>query len=261
MTGLDVSPYSHHVTFEKGKIYASGGNALTIGYFREEEQNQMPAYIPKTKEELVSGVYIRNNEIDTTGIFDKAGTGVHVGHCRDLYVEDNTITNTSYSGIAAGWGWTSNEPSCITNFQINRNQITKYLSSVLVDGAGVYVLGGQSGEIRSSVSENYIEGTNGFGVVYLDEGASYIDATGNALVGDGHFGLLFCHDKANKLQSLHLNGNYGTKNRWHIGMNTLPDGLPQSERDIVCEGLIEFDPTDIKDEKLAEIIKNAGKKE
>lgn len=261
MTALDVSPYSHDVVFENGRIFSSGGNGLAIGYFRENENGEArPTYIPSDQDELVSGVYIRNNEICQAGRFIKEGSGILAGHCRDLYIEDNTISHTAYSGIGCGWGWTTNEPSFITNFQINRNKITTYLSSVLRDGAGIYLLGGQSGEIRSSVRENYVEGCNGYGVIYIDEAVSYVDVEKNALVGDGYFGLLYCHDIENKLKSLHLLDNYGTKNRWFIGLHTLPDGPTEEERDVVCNGLIEFDPSDVQDEELLRIIKNAGRK-
>ena len=60
---------------------------------------------------------------------------IFVGYVADTYLVHNTIHDTKYSGICAGWGWGLS--SYTRNIQIENNSITKVMQ-LLSDGGGVY---------------------------------------------------------------------------------------------------------------------------
>lgn len=264
-TAFDAGPFCRNVTLEDSRVTHAGGNALTVGYFAERDASiknaQMP-YLPESLEEVTDNVRILNNEIAFAGECDNSGTGIAAGFCRNLYIEHNDIHDTAYSGIAAGWGWRTNKPfSVITNFQIRFNRIVNYLNSHFYDGAGIYILGGQSGEKISVIEGNYIAGESGLGMLYLDEGASYCEVKNNVLEGDAVHGLLYCHDIGNDLHHLRLLGNYGVRDYVRTDFHMDPEGPSQEERNIVCDGLKVFNPEKkSEDPALWRIVQAAGRR-
>lgn len=261
-TGFDILPFCQDITFQEGAIQRTGGNGICIGYFTEHSKiiaHKGLPYRPTDFSEVVSNVMIQNNRIKDIGIFEHAGTGILAGFCRDLYIFRNEVEGVSYSGIAIGWGWLNNALfSVISNIQVHNNKIINYLNSDLYDGAGIYFVGGQSGEKRSCISGNYLVGTRGLGMIYLDEGCSHCLVENNVCDGNALKGLIYCHDYGNALHDLTIKRNFGKQNFFCVDFNINPKGPTQKERNIFCEDIRVYTDKFDDQEAAQKIISESG---
>lgn len=126
----------------------------------------------------VSGYELKNNDIvynyiENIGTEFGSASAISLAYPMDMEVAYNTIRHTPYSGLHIGYGWT-NITSAMKNVQIHHNYISDVMY-LLVDGGGIYTLGGTSGttENPNMVYENFISDVGGYGgAIYNDAGSS-----------------------------------------------------------------------------------------
>jgi len=127
---------------------------------------------------------IKNNYFTQVGRDYHSSVGIFSGYTEGIVIENNELTNMPYTGIAVGWGSTS-ENTTLRNNLIRRNRV-HHVMNLLADGAGIYTVSKQPG---TAIVENYV-----FGIVrspwageapisgiYLDNRSSQITVKNNLL--------------------------------------------------------------------------------
>ena len=152
---------------------------------------------------MTSGNTINNNAVSYTGQEYRDTVGILAGYVRNTAINHNEVGHLPYTGISVNLGWTYFAPCPViaqatkgknarwalpctagTNFaqgnQINGNFVHDVMT-VLHDGGGIYVNGGQgSSAVHSAISGNVIVRSAGNGI-YVDIGSSWWDVTDNVV--------------------------------------------------------------------------------
>ena len=98
------------------------------------------------------GYLVQDNLMTSNTQEFSSANPIFVGYVADTFLIHNTIHDTRYSGICAGWGW--GLKSFTRNIQIENNSITKPMQ-LLSDGGGVYT---NTPCPNCHVSRNYFAG-------------------------------------------------------------------------------------------------------
>ena len=134
---------------------------------------------------------VKNNYISNIGTDYNNCPAIYVVRAFGLYVADNKILNTPYSGLMAGWMTTAGEDHNLNNVEISGNWLENNMYA-LNDGAAIYVCGANSLEsdrvIYNTIHDNYIK-ANAYDLtytgVYLDMNASNTKVYNNVIDGFG----------------------------------------------------------------------------
>ena len=132
------------------------------------------------------------NTITEDGKVYPGAVGVWVGQSFDNEIAYNTIANTTYSAISAGWKWGYSEARSGRN-KIVGNLLYNIGQGTLDDMGAIYHLGVAPGTV---IADNLIRevrayrgyGPGGWGI-YLDEGSSNMVVEHNVVVGTDSGGL------------------------------------------------------------------------
>ncbi len=160
-----------------------GGNGLQVGKFSDPGIETHLPYNPADEREVCARIRIANNLVTDTANEDWGCVGICVGFAREVAVAHNEVSNTSYTGISVGWGWTR-ATNCMRDNIVHANHI-HHVATRMCDTAGIYTLSCQPGTV---ISENYIHDIhmspyahdpNHWFYIYLDEGSSYITVRDN----------------------------------------------------------------------------------
>ncbi len=163
--GISFEQNSSAVAVRNSNVRGIAGSGISLG--------GVQASVTGDKAMVVEG-----NSISHVGQQYLGGVGVFAGYISDSSISDNTVTDTSYSGISAGWGWGTK--SSFGNNHIDRNRIERVMQSDLIDGGAIYVLG--VGTSTSTISGNYIvDDPKPYGAIYLDGSSSLWEVTGNVV--------------------------------------------------------------------------------
>ena len=197
--GVDFYVGTKNVQLINSTIEKTAGSGVNIGTYGETMLEKFDGYVtnaatPSTQEEIAENITVHNNLIQHVGISFKGGsTGIVAGFARKLRLEQNTITDVSYSGIAVGWGW-ERYNSVLCNIQINRNHITDTMNHLPFDGGGIYLLGKHVDTLEGSeIQGNYIE-ASGLGGIYFDNSSSSYVTKNNVIKGEAIKGIIDLHD-------------------------------------------------------------------
>lgn len=171
--------------------------------------------------------FVFSNRLDGIGLTYKGAVAILGGYVEDITISHNIITNASYTGISAGWGWGNwdglnmarsdnslyrfPETAAVqARFVIEYNDIS-YVCQRLADGGAVYTLSYMGG---SKLNNNHMhDNLNVFGGIYLDEGAGGFTEIDGNLVYDVHtiynYHLVGSFKERQKsMDALVLTGNY-----------------------------------------------------
>lgn len=160
-----------------------GGNGIQVGKFSDPGIETHLPYNPKDDREVCARIRIANNLVTDTANEDWGCLGICVGFAREVQITHNEVSNTSYTGISVGWGWTR-ATNCMRDNIIHANHI-HHVATRMCDTAGIYTLSCQPGTV---ISENYIHDIHmspyvhdphHWFYIYLDEGSSYITVRDN----------------------------------------------------------------------------------
>ena len=195
--GVDFYVGTKNARLINSTIKNTAGSAVNIGSYGEKmlpDGYASNAAAPAKQEEITEKITVHNNWIEKVGTGFKGGsTGIVAGFARELILEQNTITDVSYSGIAVGWGWEQYN-SVLRNFKINRNHITNTMNHLPYDGGPIYLLGRHIDTLeRSEIKGNYIE-ASGLGGIYFDNSSSSYVVANNVIKGEGLNGSVDLHD-------------------------------------------------------------------
>ena len=157
------------------------------------------------QENMCGYIGFSNNEVTDIASEYAGSPAVSLYYVNNAEVSHNTITNTAYSGISVGWGWSTDTGECRNN-KITDNRIENVLT-VLNDGANIYTLGSLHGTV---ISGNYLSKSNDIsggsrGGIYLDEGSGYVTVSGNVVEECKRW--LFARAGVN-LKEIRVFGNY-----------------------------------------------------
>jgi len=152
-----------------------GGSAVSISTF--DAWNLL--YTDGFK--IAENINIKNNVISRTGTDFMFAPAVSVYYAKNVDIVHNTMTDTPYSAISLGWGWSSDSPKTLGcgEYNVLYNRIDN-VSKALRDGGHIYNLGYSSG---TKIIGNYLSESPDAGGVYLDSGASNITVKNNVFEG------------------------------------------------------------------------------
>lgn len=143
-TGIDLFYGTNNCRVIGNVVQAISGNGVSVGKFvRDKNTESHIPYNPEDKREICTDDVIRNNLIYQTGR-DYYGTcAIAGGYAAGLKIEHNSISESPYTGISVGYGWTLKSNAMRDNLIAN-NKLSDVVT-LLADGAGIYTLSMQPG--------------------------------------------------------------------------------------------------------------------
>jgi hypothetical protein len=126
-----------------------GINGLVAGAFGEGGFETHLPWKPADERIVCARLRLTNNRLADCANEDWGGVALIAGFVRETAIEHNEISDTSYTGISLGWGWTRTVNAMRDN-TVRANRIVRYATR-LTDTAAIYTLSAQAGTV---VSEN-----------------------------------------------------------------------------------------------------------
>lgn len=154
-----------------------GINGLVAGFFGEGGFETHLPWNPADERVVCARLRFANNRLTDCANEDWGGVALIAGFVRETAIEHNEITDTSYTGISLGWGWTRTANAMRDN-TVRANLIRRYATR-LTDTAGIYTLSAQPGTVISenAVSEvaisPWVHDPQHWFYYYADEGTSF----------------------------------------------------------------------------------------
>ncbi|WP_246608924.1 discoidin domain-containing protein [Paenibacillus agaridevorans] len=145
-----------------------------------------------------------NNYMNGIGVNHYGSVALLSGYAQGSVIEHNEISNTGYSAISAGWGWTAN-PTTLKNTKIRYNNVYHVINR-LADGGAIYTLSHTPG---AEMAENFIHDIDKheFASRYFG-GAIYLDQeTKGYVVRDNAMTRIGGETNQIKFNAEHLNDN------------------------------------------------------
>ncbi len=201
---------------------------------------------PSDPRAVVRGVAILQNTITGTGEDYVDASGILVGFALNTRIENNRISDTSWSGMQIGWGWglldsprftgmpnstvgtwlpnDLGRPTALSGTRVIGNVITNFLTQVY-DGGAIYTTGAQG---RGWADATLIQGNMmhskrplaGSNVIYTDGGTRWVTVRDN-LQYDNKQGVFWMGADFNLTDSLNVNLVSGT-----YAFFTVINGMP-----------------------------------
>lgn len=182
-TALDYHQYTSGGKVENCTFTDIGGTAILAGAFATEAHEAHLPYDPSDRREICTGLTIKGNSISDAANEDWGCVGIGAGYVRGIVIEDNEISNVSYTGISLGWGW-NQQPCAMADNRVRHNYIHHYARH-MYDTAGIYTLGCQphtfieENVVDSIYSPGYVHDPEHWFYLYTDEGSSGITVRNN----------------------------------------------------------------------------------
>jgi len=182
-SALDLKRGVRDATIEGCVFRDIGANGVQLGSFQEGAVEIHVPFKPDDEREVCARVRLANNFFSDTANEDWGGVAIGAGYAHDVAIEHNEISDTSYTGISVGWGWTKTE-TVLANNRVHAN-LVHHVATRLCDTAGIYTLSAQPGTI---VSENvvrdialsrHVDRPEHWFYLYTDEGSSFITVRDN----------------------------------------------------------------------------------
>ena len=246
--GVDFHVGTKNAKLLNSTVEKTAGSGVNIGRYYETDFPEgyvTDPYLPSTQEEITEEITVYNNLIQKIGTAFKGGsTGIVAGFARKITLEQNTITDVSYSGIAVGWGW-EHLNSVLCNIKINKNHITNTMNHLPFDGGPIYLVGKHvKTEDGSQIQDNYME-ASGLGGIYFDNSSSEYAVKNNVIKGEGLQGIIDLHDWNYLLQNITVVNTYSDLqtpvkgvNRhhyWHATLMPSDDAPTPASRGVIYE--------------------------
>ncbi len=176
-------------------IEDTGAGAIRIG-----DAGELWNYILTNK--ISNSNEITDNKISNTGNIFAGSPAITILHSGDNLINNNEISNTSYSGISLGWFTPTSWQTFMSNNKIEYNYIHDIMQK-LNDGGGIYLLGKQPGTTVTNnliknikQTQNHLSNQYLFGL-YFDN-AEDIVAKYNLIQNADYSGIIFYNNIANQ---------------------------------------------------------------
>jgi hypothetical protein len=202
-SGVRSSMGGNGITMFANVFTNIAGSAIQIGedYYKTSD---------KTK--FHKNVNINNNYIEKAASEYFGGAGICVLYIDGLTISNNTLKDLPYSGISAGWGWSSSEAvGEARNYNIKNNRIENVMNE-LKDGGAIYIPNPLYG--TNVVEGNYVKGNlqsiikNPASVgIYHDGCGKNVSDTGN-FIENYRLPITFQNISAQIATYINATGNY-----------------------------------------------------
>ena len=182
-TALDYHLFVKDCSVEGCHFEDIGGTAILAGSFGPEAHEAHLPYDPADRRETCTDLTIANNRIHDATNEDWGCVGIGAGYVRGIRIENNEISDVSYTGISMGWGW-NQQPCAMADNHVRRNFIHHYARH-MYDTAGIYTLGCQphtfieENVVDSIYTPSYVHDPEHWFYLYTDEGSSGITVRNN----------------------------------------------------------------------------------
>lgn len=181
--GLDFASGVQDSAVEGCVFHDVGINGLVAGAFSPDGIEAHLPYQPTDEREVCARLRFANNLVMDCADEDWGGVALLVGSARDMVIEHNEISNTSYTGISLGWGWTRS-PNAARRNTVRANLI-HHVATRMSDTAGIYTLSAQPGTVvaenlvRDITMSSWVHDPEHWFYLYTDEGSSFITVRDN----------------------------------------------------------------------------------
>ena len=242
-SGIDFEEGCTNSQFVGNSVQNMCGNGITVGgvAVRDAQPYSEWTYVKGVltragadPDRVTQYTLVLSNRFHGIGLRYTGSVGIFAGYVSDITIAHNTISDASYSGISAGWGWgywdgreagvrndqTAYGPadayhvfdtlSVQQRYVIENNDISTVCQR-LADGGAVYTLSNMPG---SKLSGNYMhDAPVKFGGVYFDEATGGFNEISNNItyrVNTDYFYHLVggLTDRQEAMQALWDSGNY-----------------------------------------------------
>ena len=182
-TALDYHLFVKGCTVDECRFEDIGGTAILAGSFGSEAHEAHLPYNPSDEREVCTDLTIQKCRIHDAANEDWGCLGIGAGYVRGIRIEDNEISDVSYTGISLGWGW-NQQPCAMADNCVRHNYIHHYARHNY-DCAGIYTLGCQphtfieENVIDSIYTPSYVHDPDHWFYLYTDEGSSGITVRNN----------------------------------------------------------------------------------
>ena len=146
---LGADGASQSILVSNSSFFDLSGGGVKLGKSGERGAAPPDPATPVAQQDR--GYLVQDNHFYSNTQEFSSANPIFVGYVADTILAHNTIHDSRYSGICAGWGW--GLTSYTRNIKVENNSITKIMQ-VLSDGGGVYTNTPCNG---CSVSRNYFE--------------------------------------------------------------------------------------------------------
>jgi len=183
MSGLDVQDGTSHFVVEGNLFRDIGGNGIQLGHFADPGFETHHPYSPADDRVIATHHRIANNIVTGCANEDWGCVGILAGYGREIAIEHNDVSHTSYTGISLGWGW-NKAANCMRDNRVVANHV-HHVATRTCDTAGIYTLSPQPGTLIASNSVHsiqmspYVSDPGHWFYLYLDEGSSHITVRDN----------------------------------------------------------------------------------
>ena len=145
---------------------------------------------------ITHDIMVVSNVVNEIGTQFKGAIAILAGYTSDVTISHNVISNASYSGISAGWGWggVDNDPraffpnqtervllttpSVMERYVIENNHIFDIMQR-LYDGGGIYTLSDMPGSI---ISGNVIKDSLQYGIYNDEASGGFAEIAENVII-------------------------------------------------------------------------------
>jgi hypothetical protein len=175
--GLDFAGAITDSVVEGTAFRDIGINGLMAGSFGESGFEAHLPWNPADERIVCARLRFANNLLVDCANEDWGGVALAAGFLRDTTIEHNDISDTSYTGISLGWGWTRSPNA--TRRNIVRANHVHHVATRVSDTAGIYALSAQPDTV---ISENvvqditmspYVHDPDHWFYLYADEGTAF----------------------------------------------------------------------------------------
>ena len=175
--GLDLAAAVSDSAVEGTVFHDIGINGLMAGSFGDTGFEAHLPWNPADERVICARLRLANNVLTDCANEDWGGVALAAGFIRDTTIEHNEISQTSYTGISLGWGWTRT-PNATRRNVVHANLI-HHVATRMSDTDGIYALSAQA---ETTISENvvhsitmspYVHDPEHWFYLYADEGSSF----------------------------------------------------------------------------------------
>ena len=206
------------VLFEGNIIKDTSGAALSIGTWKHADSTIT------SSQETCRNITIKNNVLRRISTEYRQEAAINVYCENGVTIENNDIRHTPYSGISAGWGWSTSNSIFMRNLDISNNKIVNAMENLL-DGASIYTLGPiYEGRISGNyTADNRLRNMVG---IYLDAGSANLNVHDNLIFANEIYCMRFqtgCYITNNKIYRNYSNTSKPSHNATAINTPEWPN--------------------------------------
>jgi hypothetical protein len=252
--GIDLEYGSQDNIISGSKFYDISGTAIQVG--------DVVDHHPSDLREVMKNNQIVNNYIHDVAVQYTSGVGIFAGYTDGTVIAHNEIRNLPYTGISGGWGFGEEdagggppgyyqpffyqEPTVSRNFRCEYNHVHNVMMQ-RNDGGAIYMLGNVPGAlIRGNLVHDNVNNPGG---IYLDDGAGFIEVTGNVVYNV--FNVLNYNNHAqNRIATCHEHDDY-------FGVPPTDRAFPKAAKEVMDKAGLEPSYRDLL--RPDELGKEAGK--